>query len=106
MGRSGAGTELTSEQDFWGGCTTSQRLQTVGAQGKSSVDIFLHIFPVQFVETVMVEVTSRMLMSDNLVQTTMGDAPVHWDVAAHELLHEAPRILLETSNKDSNGCGG
>jgi hypothetical protein len=54
----------------------------------------------------MVEVTSRMLMSDNLVQTTMGDAPVHWDVAAHELLHEAPRILLETSNKDSNGCGG
>ena len=37
-------------------------------QGKSFVDIFLHLFPVQFVETVMVEAKSRVLMSENLVR--------------------------------------
>jgi hypothetical protein len=42
-------------------------------QGKSFVDIFLHLFPVRFVETVMVEATSRVLMSDNLVRTTIGE---------------------------------
>jgi hypothetical protein len=42
-------------------------------QGKSFIDIFLHLFPVQFVETVMVEATSRVLMSENLVLTTIGE---------------------------------
>ena len=42
-------------------------------QGKSFVEIFLHLFPVRFVETVMVEATSRVLMSDNLVRTTIGE---------------------------------
>ena len=41
-------------------------------QGKSFVEIFLRLFPVRFVETVMVEATSWVLMSDNLVRTTIG----------------------------------
>ena len=40
---------------------------------KSFVDIFLHLFPVQFVKTVMVEAMSRVLMSDNLVRTTIRE---------------------------------
>jgi hypothetical protein len=42
-------------------------------QGKSFIDIFLHLFPVQFVKTVMFEATSRVLMSENLVRTTIGE---------------------------------
>ena len=66
-------------------------------QGKKFVDIFLHLFPVQFLETVINEATSRVLLSNGLVRTMIGEMLRY----IHELLHEAPRLLLETGNKDA-----
>ena len=42
-------------------------------KGKKFVDIFLHLFPVQFLETVINKATSRVLLSNGLVRTTLGE---------------------------------
>ena len=42
-------------------------------QGKKFVDIFLHLFPVQFLETVINEAISRVLLSNGLVRTTLRE---------------------------------
>jgi hypothetical protein len=42
-------------------------------QGKKFVDIFLRLFPVQFLETVINEATSRVMLSNGLVRTRLGE---------------------------------
>jgi hypothetical protein len=42
-------------------------------QGKSFVNIFLRLFPVQFLEHLIVEATSRVLVGKSLVRTTLGE---------------------------------
>jgi hypothetical protein len=66
-------------------------------QRKKFVDVFLRFFPVEFLETVIAEATSRVLLSNGLVRTMIGEMLRY----IHELLHEAPRLLLETGNKDA-----
>ncbi len=49
----------------------------------------LHLYLIQFLDNVMVEAANRVL-SENIARNSQGDALVHWDVAAYELLHEVP----------------
>ena len=40
---------------------------------KKFVDIVLHLFPVKFLETVIAKATSRVLLSNGLMRTTIGE---------------------------------
>jgi hypothetical protein len=42
-------------------------------QDKSFVDIFLCLFPIQFLEHLIVKATSRVLVGESLVRTTLGE---------------------------------
>jgi hypothetical protein len=42
-------------------------------QGKSFVNIFLRLFPIQFLEHLIIKTTSRVLVGESPVRTTLGE---------------------------------